>query len=251
MGSVGVSLDPMQISVMTTRYWGAAGVHKTVGFMESINSDLRSRILSHFNAWGEFCNVKFVHSTTDPDVRVTREGNGYWSYVGTDNEHIDKNEPTMCLEKFSMQHPESEFRRVIRHEVGHYLGCPHEHMRSQIINRMNYEKTIAYFRQEQGWSRQDVIRQVLTPLAESSLMGTNDADETSIMAYSLPGFLTNDGKPIVGGDDFAPQDKAFMAKIYPLPVTPQPPVISDSIRSPSKVVVFDQFGDEMAAMMKM
>jgi len=54
---------------------------------------------------------------------------GYWSYLGTDILHIPKNRPTMCLENFSMDTLESEYKRVVRHETGHTLGFPHEHMR--------------------------------------------------------------------------------------------------------------------------
>ena len=39
----------------------------------------------------------------------------------------------MNLEAFTMQTPDSEFHRVVRHEAGHTLGFPHEHMRKAIV----------------------------------------------------------------------------------------------------------------------
>jgi hypothetical protein len=225
VGVTGIILPVEHLAVLTSRYWGANGIRLTVGFMEAIQNDLKNRIVAHFNAWSQFANVSFVLTDTDPQVRVTRNQEGYWSFLGTDILHIPKNEPTMCLQAFTMQTPESEFRRVVRHEIGHTLGFPHEHMRSAIINRIDPEKAIAYFRRTQGWSRPMVMQQVLTPLAESSLMGTPDADETSIMAYNLPGIITKDGRPIIGGDDIAPQDAEFIGKIYPKQTAPpQPPV---------------------------
>ena len=54
--------------------------------------------------------------------------------------------PTMNLEGFTMRTPESEFLRVVRHEAGHTLGFEHEHMRTQLVQRIDRKKAIAYFR---------------------------------------------------------------------------------------------------------
>jgi len=40
-------------------------------------------------------------------------------------------------------------------------------------------------------------------------------DQTSIMCYQLPGLITKDGKPIIGGTDINATDYAFAGKIYP------------------------------------
>ena len=37
----------------------------------------------------------------------------------------------------------------------------------------------------------------------------------SIMCYQIPGSITKDGKPIVGGLDIDPIDFAFAGSIYP------------------------------------
>jgi hypothetical protein len=208
---------PERIAVVTTKYWGKAGVRLTVSFVDNPPAALRKRILLHMNAWGATANVKFVETKTDPQVRIAREGGengGYWSYLGTDILHIPKNEQTMNLEAFSMSTPESEYRRVVRHETGHTLGFPHEHMRKVLVDKIDPDKAIAYFGRTQGWSEEEVRQQVLTPLEESSLLGTK-ADPRSIMCYQIPGELTKDGKPIIGGKDIDASDAAFAAKIYP------------------------------------
>jgi hypothetical protein len=56
---------------------------------------------------------------------------------------------------------------------------------------------------------------VLTPIEESSLLGTAQSDPRSIMCYQLPGSITKDGKPIIGGTDIDAMDAAFIAGIYP------------------------------------
>jgi hypothetical protein len=208
---------PERIAVITTKYWGSKGVRLTVGFMDNPPADLRKRILKHMNAWSATANVKFVETRTDPQVRIAREGGengGYWSYLGTDILHIPKREQTMNLEAFSMQTPESEYHRVVRHETGHTLGFPHEHMRKALVDKIDPAKAIEYFERTQGWSEEEVRQQVLTPLEESSLRGTKP-DPKSIMCYQIPGSLTKDGKPIVGGKDIDKSDATFAADIYP------------------------------------
>jgi hypothetical protein len=84
------------------------------------------------------------------------------------------------------------------------------------VARIDREKAIDYFHRTQYWSRRDVEAQVLTPLDEQTLMAT-PADQTSIMCYQLPGSITTDGKPIVGGLDIDASDYRFAGSIYPLP----------------------------------
>jgi hypothetical protein len=99
----GFAANPLRIAVLTKKYWGAGGVKLTAGFLDNPPADLRAHILLHMNAWSKFANVLFTESRTDPDVRIARAGGqtgGYWSYVGTDIQHIDKDQPTMNLEAF-------------------------------------------------------------------------------------------------------------------------------------------------------
>jgi hypothetical protein len=208
-----------RLAVLHTKYWGLGGVKLTVGFMDATSMALKKRILGHMNAWSKYCNVKFVLSNVDAKVRISfstpAPDDGYWSYLGTDILEIPKNEPTMNLDSFTMQTPESEFIRVIRHETGHTLGFPHEHMRAEIISKMDRAKTIAYFKQTQGWTKKDVITQVLTPINKSALLASAETDPHSIMCYDLPGHIMKNKKPVPGGTDINALDKKFAAQIYP------------------------------------
>jgi hypothetical protein len=206
--------DPMQIAVLTAKYWGPTPRRLTVSFMETTPANLRARILSHMNAWTKTGCVSFAETRGTGDVRITFAQAGYWSYLGTDILHIPKNRPTMCLQQFSMSTPESEYHRVVRHETGHTLGFPHEHMRKALIARIDPEKAYQYFLTTQGWDRPMVDAQVLTPLDERSIMGTTP-DQTSIMCYQLPASITRDGRPIIGGTDINNTDYAFAGRIYP------------------------------------
>lgn len=204
------------IAVSTSKYWGPAPRTLTVSFMESTPADLRRRIVSHLNAWTRTGGVRFAETGGVGQVRISRGSGGYYSYLGTDILLIPQGRQTMNLQGFTMNTPESEFRRVVRHEAGHTLGFPHEHMRRELVARVDPDKAYEYFRRTQGWSRTQVDQQVLTPLSDRSLMAT-PADQTSIMCYQLPGSITRDGRPILGGTDINQTDYDFAGQIYPKP----------------------------------
>jgi hypothetical protein len=218
VGTADLAPTPAMIALLTTRYWGPAARTLTVSFMENTPADLRARILTHFNAWT--VSVTFAQTNGVGDVRISRGPGGYYSYLGTDIRHIPKNHQTMNLESFSMSTLESEFRRVIRHEVGHTLGFPHEHMRKELVALIDPAKAYRYFLATQGWDRRTVDQQVLTPLDEASLLDT-PPDQDSIMCYQLPGQITTNGQPIRGGTDINSSDAAFARSIYP-PVASTP-----------------------------
>jgi hypothetical protein len=85
-------------------------------------------------------------------------------------------------------------------------------MRKELVERLDVNKTIQWFRQYQGWDQQTVQEQVLTPLDDRSLMST-PADQDSIMCYQLPGSITKDGKPINGGVDINQSDQIFRKQV--------------------------------------
>jgi hypothetical protein len=218
-----------RLAVVVGRRWPASGVRLTVQFLDAPPRDLRARILRHMNAWNRTANVLFVETRGTGQVRIARldgpaDMAGYWSYLGTEILEVDEAEPTLNLEGFTMKVSEAEFRRVVRHEAGHTLGFDHEHMRREMVQRIDPRKAVAYFDRTDGWTPQEVREQVLTPLAQKSIMGTADSDPTSIMCYQLPGEIMKDGKAIAGGRDINPKDFAFAASIYPkrLRTAPQP-----------------------------
>lgn len=208
-----------RIAVNVGSRWPRSGVSLTVDFLDGGSVALRRRVLQHLNAWSKRANVRFRAARTDPDVRITRLDSppdmaGYWSYLGTEILGIDPDEPTMNLEGFTARTAEAEYRRVVRHEAGHTLGFEHEHMRREFVRRIDVRKATRYFRETDGWTARQVREQVLTPLEESSIMGSV-SDEHSIMCYQIPGEITKDGLPIVGGLDIDEADYTFAASIYP------------------------------------
>lgn len=169
-------LEPQRIAVLTSKYWGAKPRRLTVSFMETTPTDLRTRIISHMNAWTKTGGVSFAWTSGTGQIRISRGGGGYYSYLGTDVLLIPKNRQTMNT-------PESEYKRVVRHETGHTLG---EHMRKALVARIDPQKAYDYFWRTYRWDKATVDEQVLKSLDERSLMATLP-DQTSIMCYQLPG----------------------------------------------------------------
>ena len=250
-----------RIAVVVARKWPAKGVRLSVSFLDNASAALRSRILKHMNAWGEHANVLFSETRGVGEVRIARldsppDMTGYWSYLGTEILDAPEDEPTLNLEGFTMRTSESEFRRVVRHEAGHTLGFDHEHMRSDIVKRIDRKKAFAHFDLTDGWTPKEVEQQVLTPLAKRSIMGTKESDPLSIMCYQLPGEIMKDGKPVPGGLDINPNDFAFAKRLYPKrerrtrePIQPEVPVSlprvlsrpAEDVSNTFELVVMDEF----------
>ena len=214
--------SPLALTLVTAKYWGPAQRVLSVSFMEATPADLRARIVSHFNAWSPWTSISFAETAGVGDVRVSRGPGGYWSYLGTDINLVPQNRQTMNLEAFTMDTPDSEFHRVVRHESGHTLGFAHEHMRQELVARIDPAKAYPYFLATQGWSKEMVDQQVLMSLDKASIYGTA-ADQDSIMCYQLPGTITYDGQPIRGGTDINATDSEFASLVYPKPpIAPGP-----------------------------
>lgn len=216
-----ITVQPQFLAALTTRYWGKGGVDLGVSFLDTASAELRNKFLEYANRWSPHGNVRFRWSQSGGQIRITRSQAGYWSYLGTDCLAI-KSGPTMCFQGFTVNTRDSEWERVVPHEFGHAAGFPHEHLRERIIARLDRAKTLAYFRRTQGWSDQTTASNVLTPIPESALLASAEADERSVMAYSLPASITKDGRPIQGGSTLSDLDKATVAKIYPKPSAPPP-----------------------------
>jgi hypothetical protein len=195
--------------------------------MESTPADLRSRIVANMNAWTATGCISFVETSGTGQIRISFGPGGYWSYLGTDILLVPANRQTMNLQGFTMATSEQEFHRVVRHEAGHTLGMPHEHMRREIVQRIDAAKAYDYFWQTQQWNRATVDQQVLTPLEDATIIGT-PADQDSIMCYQLPGTITKDGNPIRGGLDINQSDYDFVGRIYPKPGSHPNPAGSDT-----------------------
>lgn len=224
--AVDTNLTPDQLAALTTAWWGPKGVDLGVAFLDNPPADLRARIISHMNAWNaRGANIRFREASLGmAQVRIARNEQSYWSYLGTGVLRVPRNQPTMMLGRFTMNTPDREFIRVVRHETGHTLAYPHEQLRRAIVSKLNVQAVLEEYRRVQGWSEATTRANVLTPVEESILRPeSSPADRVSIMTYRIPARLTLDGVDIPGGDDINDQDYLVTGRLYPGAVTPPPP----------------------------
>jgi len=217
-------ITPEFLATLTTRYWEPQGRWLGVGFLDDPEPELRRRILSHMNVWSQTAHVRFrlSDSPESAEVRISRQPthdrrwSGHWSFLGTDA--LFRAGPfnqTMNLEGFTMNTEESEFARVVRHQAGHALGFPHEHLDRSMIGRIDRDKAVAYYAAYSGWSREMTLCQILTPFEDRTIRAPAYADSASIMRYQIPSSITTDGRPIPGASDLSHRDACFAARIYP------------------------------------
>jgi hypothetical protein len=235
-------LSVQYIALLTSKWWGSQGANLSVSFLTPAPADLRAKIVWYANKWSTRSNVNFTEVPSGGHIRITlTPGLGHWSYLGTDILHIPANQATMNLDSFSLDTPDSEYSRVVPHEFGHAIGCPHEHLRSDIVGRIDAQKATAYYAVYYGWSAEMVQSNVLTPINESSLLPikTPRSDVVSIMAYQLPAEIMIDGVAVPGGTKIDESDHEVMSRVYPLPETltrppnpPEPPPVKPPVKPP-------------------
>ncbi len=233
------TVPPLHAAMLTTAYWGEKSASKiTVGFLDNPTPTLKSMILQCANMWAKRANVGFVESAVDSMIRISREpGHGYASYLGVGCLMIPRDQPTMWFDSFTELTPWSEFLRVVCHEFGHGLGLIHEHMRKEIVVLIDPALAIPYYWLNQMWDKQQVENQVLTAYPESSLFAETPPDPNSIMCYPIPGSITYNRQPILGGAEIDENDYDLVARLYPLATTtptptptPTPTATPDRIR---------------------
>lgn len=147
------------------------------------------------------------------DVRVTFTRGGSWSYVGMACLHQPKPEPTMQLGWLDLDTNDTEFRRVVLHEFGHACGYEHEHRSPSAHIPWDVEKVYEYYWRTQGWSREKVNDQVLTPIA-ASVLTYSAWDTDSIMHYRIDPSLTTNGIALGGQTVLSPVDRLMAGLWY-------------------------------------
>jgi hypothetical protein len=183
---------------------------KFLGGTESI----QKRVEMSAKEWENHANIKFCFvSDGNAHIRVSFDQKiGSHSKVGRAALLVMGNEPTMNL-AVTDSTPLAELKRQVLHEFGHALGCIHEHCSPGADIQWNVEEVYSYYKKK-GWDKLKVDQNIFQ---KYSLERTKYSkfDPESIMAYRIPGSLTETGFSIPYNCELSARDKKFIAKMYP------------------------------------
>jgi hypothetical protein len=176
--------------------------------------ELQEQVEQHARTWLDHANLGFSFGNhPDAEIRITFDGDGYSSLVGTDALRQPQSVRTMEL-AFLPDTPEEEIRRTVLHEFGHAIGCVHEQASPAVEIPWDMAKVKEYYRRWQGWDDETIERNVLHRYSSEETRFT-EHDPHSIMQYPVPEELTIGDFAIGWNNELSELDKSFVARMYP------------------------------------
>lgn len=171
--------------------------------------------------WSLYANLKFEFvESGQSDIRITfDEGDGAWSYVGTDCSDIPQNQPTLNLGWVD--------KGVVLHEFGHALGCIHEHQNPNEAIQWNEKQVVKDLSGPPNYWSYDMIKHNVLDRYQSSEVEASPVDSKSVMMYPIPASWTLNGVGYSGGEELSQVDKDFIGMIYPFTTDTDEPVEPD------------------------
>lgn len=209
---------PLELAVDVTKFWKPGrAIH--IRFLDG-DLELQKRVEEVAHTWSKHANIEFVFDNqSQADIRITFEGQGSASLLGISaldsRIQSNPNAPTMRFGWLDKDSGEEDLARVVLHEFGHALGCIHEHQNPEHKIPWNREAVMRYYMGTQGWTRQQVIRNVLDKYNHKISQYT-EFDPESIMLYPIPNELTvGDWAIEWRNHKLSPTDIDFIGQIYP------------------------------------
>ena len=212
-----VSSGKTRAALLNASKW-QAGTHVTVRFLDG-DSGLHDRVQSVAQEWTgpdmARLGLDFVNGSA-ADIRVAFEqGNGSWSYLGTEAQQIPANEPTMNYGWLTPDSSDDEIRRVVLHEFGHALGLIHEHQNPNTPIAWNKAAVIADLSKPPNSWTAEVIENNIFKKYDPAEVTSTPVDKKSIMMYPIPASWTTDGFSAGLNKELSGQDKDFIRTAYP------------------------------------
>lgn len=208
------STDRRELALARYKLW-ELGQSLRIRFLDG-DPELHKKVEQEARKWLEFANLEFEFGNfPDAEIRVTFNGSGYRSLVGTDAKRRPDPQPTMILGGFTVETNPVELRRVVIHEFGHAIGCVHEQSSPSVNIPWDIDKVYIYYKSHFGWDAATVDYNVLKRYTNEEAIATEQHDPKSIMQYPVPKELTIGGFEIGWNTELSDTDKIFIAKMYP------------------------------------
>ena len=202
-----------ELAVAWRKQW-QPGQELRIQFLDG-SSTLHERVKRHASDWLKHANLTFNFGKyRDAEIRVSFEGDGYWSFVGTEAMNEPSDRPTMQLGGFTSKSSDVELRRTVLHEFGHAIGCVHEQSSPAYSIPWDEEKVYKHYLTWQGWDKETTYQNVIVRYSQSDTRYTQH-DPHSIMQYPVQKELTKGGFEIGWNNDLSDLDKEFIAMMYP------------------------------------
>ena len=189
-----------------------------VAFMEG-DPDLQNRVKAVAQQWTapDMANLTFHFvEQGDAEIRIGfLEGDGSWSYLGTECRDIPADETTMNYGWLTPDSEDDELQRVVLHEFGHALGLIHEHQNPEGGIDWNVPAVLADLGgPPNNWDEETARHNVLDHYQRDEVTATT-VDAESIMMYAIPAAWTNDGFSADMNTELSEQDKELIRTVYP------------------------------------
>jgi hypothetical protein len=213
-GAPGVDPNgPFEMALVTAKRW-KPGRKLKVRFLDGVRS-IQDRVKQHAKGWEEHANVKLDFGDHDePEIRISFQQPGSWSYLGTDALVIGSGQPTMNYGWLTQHTADDEYSRVVLHEFGHALACIHEHQHPDAGIPWDREAVYRYYQITNGWDRDKTDRNVLDRYSHT-ITNASEFDPRSIMQYAVPEELTVGTFSIGWNRVLSDMDKEFIGRMYP------------------------------------
>jgi len=168
------------------KFW-PVGHNLKIGFIGG-TTEQREYVQQKAENWLAYANLFFQWDmpVSDSEIRISFiDGDGSWSYIGTDALGIPKSRATMNFGWLDTS--------VVLHEFGHALGLGHEHQNPKGGIQWNKDAVIAELTGPPNyWDINTIIYNVLSVYNQDDIIGTS-LDSNSIMMYGFPARWTLDG----------------------------------------------------------
>jgi len=189
----------------------------------------KEAVRSAFQTWKDLTLGLEFAETADPSEAEVRigfdQGDGSWSFVGTDILHNSDRNRTMNL---GWDLTDDWGRATALHEIGHTLGLEHEQQNYKAGIQWNEDLVYSTFGgPPNNWDRDTIYSNILAKLNPRETEATA-WDPVSIMQYPFPAELIAAPPPfnrdgIGENTELSEQDIASVRRFYP-PLAPAAPI---------------------------
>lgn len=193
----------------------APGSVITVRFLEG-DAELQGRVQAVAEEWMKVAGLTFDFRDAGPtDIRIAfMEGEGSWSYIGTQCRQIADPIPTMNFGWLNAGTADAELRSVVLHEFGHAIGMIHEHQNPKHPIQWNRAAVKADLSgPPNNWDDATIENNMFKRY--DGLVTSTPVDSKSIMMYPIPKAWTLDETVAGFNSELSQTDKDFIAQTYP------------------------------------